>query len=70
MRFNSQTSLETPKYTKILNVLQMKEKISKMKQMAAISTIRNHSVEGFWSSLPEGKRKKSELESVVNMQHD
>lgn len=41
-----------------------------MKQMAAISAIRNHSVEGFWSSFPDGERKKSELESAINLQHD
>lgn len=42
----------TPNIKNITYFLQMSENINKVKQMVAINTIRNHSVEGFCSSFP------------------
>lgn len=51
----------------------MSEKINKMKQMVAITAIRNHVVQGFCSSFPNEKKTKqtkSELESSAGKRDD
>ena len=39
-------------------ILQKSEKINKMKQMVIITAIRNHSLQGLWSSFPNEKKRK------------
>lgn len=51
-------------------ILQMSEKINKIKQTVAITAIRNHFVQGFCSLFPNGKKKKSELESSAEKRDD
>ena len=53
----------------------MSEKINKIKQMVAVTAIRNHFVQGFCSLFPNEKKKKkkqkkSELESSAEKRED